>query len=337
MSAAAPVTAWTVEDTGWFPVTDAGSVGVVRRAAENLGRALNLSAERVGELALVSAELTTNLHKYAVDAVVHLRRVRYGEARGVEVLAIDSGPGMADLELSTRDGHSTSGSLGIGLGAVQRQATRVDGYTRPGRGTVLAASVWSEPPPPSAAEGLVRPIAGETVSGDAYAVRDSAGRLQAMLCDGLGHGPLAALAAEHASTAFGTAPDGGPRLVLEHLHRRLARTRGAVAAVVEVIGDTVHFAGLGNISAWVTDGGRRKAMTSMPGIVGNQRPEIKEFEYRLPPGAVIVMHTDGLTHRWDLTPYPGLLNRQPLLVAATLLRDAGRRHDDAGILVARAP
>ena len=78
-------------------------------------------------------------------------------------------------------------------------------------------------------------------------------------------------------------------------------------------------------------------MTSLPGIVGHQRPEIREFEYRLPPGAVVVLHTDGLTDRWELTPYPGLLDRQPVLVAATLMRDAGRRRDDAGVLVAKAP
>ena len=325
--------AMTVEHGGWYPVTDAGSVGVVRRAAAHLAAELELTEARLGELAIVSAELAGNLYKYAVDGVVHLRRLRCGEDRGVELVAIDAGPGMADLAVSVADGHSTSGTLGIGLGAIRRQATRVDAYSRPGRGTVLAASVWSAPPPASWAEGLVRPIAGETASGDGYAVRSDPDHRQVMLCDGLGHG----LAAQRATVEFGAAPPGGPRLVLEHLHRALARTRGAVAAVVDLAGDTLRFAGLGNISAWVTDGTTRRAMTSLPGIVGHQRPEIREFEYRLPPGAVVVLHTDGLTDRWELTPYPGLLDRQPVLVAATLMRDAGRRRDDAGVLVAKAP
>ena len=336
MTGTGPFAGWTAEGSGWFPVTDAGCVGVVRRAAEALAGQLNLSADRVGELALVSTELTTNLHRHAVDGVVHVRSVRCGGARGVELVAIDSGPGMADLAVSTRDGHSTSGSLGIGLGAIHRQATRVDGYSRTGRGTVLAASVWSEPPPAPLADGLVRPIAGETASGDGYAVRGDSGHLQAMLCDGLGHGPLAALAAERASAAFGSAPSGGPRLVLEHLHRRLARTRGAVAAVVDLVRDVVRFAGLGNIRAWLAGPTGRRGMTSLPGIVGHHYQEIKEFEYRLPPGGVVILHTDGLNDRWDLASYPGLLDRPPLLVAATLLRDAGGRRDDAGVLVAKA-
>src|SRR5207237_333202 len=118
------------EGFGWFPATDAGSVGVVRRAAGALGRRLDLAGERVAELAIVSTELGTNLHRYATSGLLHLRTLRCGEARGVELVAVDSGPGMADLPLSTQDGHSTSGSLGIGLGAVRRQATRADGYSR---------------------------------------------------------------------------------------------------------------------------------------------------------------------------------------------------------------
>jgi anti-sigma regulatory factor (Ser/Thr protein kinase) len=332
MTEPAPVIA---EGSGWFPVTDPGSVGVVRRAAEALGRRLDLAGERVAELAIVSSELGTNLHKYATGALVHLRTLRCGEARGVELVAVDSGPGMADLTVSTQDGHSTSGTLGIGLGAVERQATRMDAYSRAGRGTVLAASVWSDQPPPFAADGLARPIAGESVSGDGYAVRSDAGHLQAMLCDGLGHGPLAAAATRAAASAFRSAPAGGPRPVLEYLHRMLAHTRGAVIAVVDLVGDVVRFAGLGNISAWLAGPTGRRAMTSLPGIVGHQRRDIREFEYRLPPGAVVVLHTDGVTDRWDLGAYPGLIDHQPVVVAATLLRDAGVRRDDAGVLVAR--
>jgi hypothetical protein len=48
------------------------------------------------------------------------------------------------------------------------------------------------------------------------------------------------------------------------------------------------------------------------------------------------MHSDGLTDRWDLAPYPGLSERAPVLIAATLLRDHAKRRDDACVLVARA-
>ena len=58
---------------------------------------------------------------------------------------------------------------------------------------------------------------------------------------------------------------------------------------------------------------------------------------RKPNGVLeVVLHTDGVTDRWDLAAYPGLVTHQPVVVAATLLRDAGVRRDDAGVLVVKA-
>ena len=49
------------------------------------------------------------------------------------------------------------------------------------------------------------------------------------------------------------------------------------------------------------------------------------------------MHSDGVTDKWRLADYPGLAaGHTPLVVATTLLRDAGVRRDDATVLVARA-
>jgi hypothetical protein len=47
----------------------------------------------------------------------------------------------------------------------------------------------------------------------------------------------------------------------------------------------------------------------------------------------VVLHSDGLSGRWTFD--PGLTDRTPTMVAATLLREAGVRHDDAGVIVAR--
>jgi anti-sigma regulatory factor (Ser/Thr protein kinase) len=328
------------EDLDWWPVSDAGTVGAVRRAATALGQELGLPERRGADLAIVAAELTSNLHKHAVDGVVHLRALRCAGDVGVELVAIDAGPGMADLNLSARDGHSTAGTLGIGLGAIARQASELDAYSVPGAGTVLAAAVWGrQPPPPPWAQGLTRPIAGETVSGDGYTIRERDGRRQALLCDGLGHGPLAAAATQAAAAAFREAPAGRPATVLEHVHRSVSHTRGAVAAVIELDagGGSVCCASLGNVAGWVVGPAARRGMAVQPGFAGDrQRRTIREYDYPMEPDAVVVLHSDGLTDRWDLARYPGLLRRGPLVIAGTLLRDAGVRRDDAGVLVVRA-
>jgi hypothetical protein len=195
--------------------------------------------------------------------------------------------------------------------------------------------------PPAWYDGIRRPITGETVCGDAYAVREVRGRRQLMMCDGLGHGPLASMASQTAVAAFHAAPDGGPKEVLAYLHERLSGTRGAVAGVVEVDseGEEARFAGIGNVSAVVCAPAKtalpRRTMVSMPGIVGQHKRDIREFAYPLPPQSLVILHSDGLTDRWTLDDYPGLSDRAPIVVAATLLRDAGKRRDDAAVLVAR--
>ncbi|RKF27947.1 SpoIIE family protein phosphatase [Micromonospora globbae] len=329
-----------VTDRGiWFRL-EAGSTGsVVRRAAERLGQQLELGDARTADLAIVAAELSSNLAKHAEDGVLLLRPVRGEREAGVELVAIDAGPGMADLGLSSRDGHSTAGTLGIGLGAIARQASWFDGYSLPGRGTVLAVQVW-----PSDANGtpwvgaLTRPLSGEAVSGDGYAVRVADGRRQVLVCDGLGHGPLASAASDAAIAAFHAAPAASPAVVVEHLHRAMSHTRGAAVGVAELDppAGVLRYAGLGNITAQVVAGGRRRGLVSLPGIAGHQRPTVREYEYGLEPQDLLVMHSDGVVDRWQLDDYPGLAARSPLVVAATVLRDAGTRRDDACVLVARA-
>ncbi|GAA2218499.1 SpoIIE family protein phosphatase [Micromonospora olivasterospora] len=337
------MTADPVSDHGlWFRVESGSAASAVRRAAERLGRQLDIGDPRIADLAIVAAELTSNLVKYAEDGTLLLRPVRRAGRAGVELVTIDSGPGMADLTLSSRDGHSTAGTLGIGLGSIMRQTDWFDGYSTPGRGTVLAVRVWPRGAHPASswAEGLSRPLTGESVSGDGYAVRVAEGRHQVLVCDGLGHGPLAALATEAAQAAFRAAPAAPPDEVVRHLHRSMSHTRGAALAVAEldVYAGLLRYAGLGNIAASVVAvGERRRRLVSLPGIAGHQRPTVRAYDYPFPPGASLVMHSDGVSDRWQLDDYPGLAGRGALVVAATLLRDAGLRRDDACVLVARAP
>jgi anti-sigma regulatory factor (Ser/Thr protein kinase) len=302
-----------------------------------LAEELALDESKQNELAIIAAEMVSNLHRHADDGAVHLRSVRHEGDAGVQIVGIDSGPGMLDVAVSTRDGHTTAGSLGIGLGAIDRLATVTDTYSQPGTGTVLAATVWSaQAPPPSGVAAITRPIAGEELCGDGYATRLRAGRLQVMLCDGLGHGPLANVTTMALVAAFREAPDAGPARVLEYLHGVANQTRGAVASVIEVDAGATNLscASLGNIAGWIVSGRGRRGLTAQPGYLGDRtRRTIREYDYPLDESSVIVAHTDGLTDRWDLGVHPGLLTRDALVIACMMMRDAGVRRDDAGVLV----
>jgi anti-sigma regulatory factor (Ser/Thr protein kinase) len=325
----------------WFRVEASASASAARRMAERLAVELGLPENRTADLSIVTAEAAGNLAKHADQGHMLVRVVRTDQLAGVEIIAIDHGPGMADPLRSLDDGHSTAGTLGIGLGAVIRQASWSDLHSVPGRGTVLAAQVWpSAVPPQPWAAGLTRPLTGEQVSGDAFAVREAEGRYQLLMCDGLGHGGLAAAASQEAVRAFAEAPSSPPAAVVELLHRRLNHTRGAALAVAELDPEAglVRYAGLGNISGTVlVPGGARRGMVSLPGIAGHQRRQIRQFEYPIDRDGIVLMHSDGVVDRWNLADYPGLQSHSPTVIAATVLRDAGVRRDDAGVLVARLP
>lgn len=333
----------TAHDVAWVGVEESSAVGKARRAAAAIALQLGFPPARVAEVELAVTELGTNLVKHAQQGMLLLRSVRTVTDGLVEVVAVDSGPGMVDVASALRDGHSTAESLGIGLGAVQRLADSCQVFSSVGTGTLLVARFqlrrgagWSGIE--GVAAGVTRPFAGEQVCGDGYAVRRAGDRLLMMLCDGAGHGPLAASASQRAVREFCNSEAADADTLVRQIDRALAGTRGGAVAVAELDATprTVRFTGIGNISGSVVADGRRRGMVCLPGIAGHPVRTIRSFDYPLPSGAVIVLHSDGLSDRWTADTCAAVLGRPPLFIAMTLLRDAGTRHDDASIVVAKA-
>ena len=338
-SSAEPRDLVVADDVAWLRVDDESSPGTVRRHVTDLASRLGLEESRVGEVAIVATELATNLVKYARDGQMVLRLLRRGTSGGLQVVALDSGPGIRDLQAMFGDGESSSGTLGIGLGAVRRLASSHDAYSLAGSGTVVVATFWEDGSThvePFA--GLTRPVDGEVECGDAYAVRRAGAGYLLMVCDGLGHGPLAAHASSEAVRIFRSSSDSSPATLLSRIDAALAGSRGAAIAIgyVEPANRRLTYAGVGNVAGRIEGGGqRRRGLISTPGIVGHRMRPGRDMVYELPASAAVVMHSDGLTPKWEVTDYPGLLEHSPLVVATTVLRDAAVRHDDCGVLVFR--
>ncbi|WP_034263240.1 ATP-binding protein [Actinospica robiniae] len=330
--------------------------GQARRAAAQFARRAALGADRISEIELAVTEVAVNLNRHAEDGSLLLRLLRTAAGPTVELLAIDHGPGIADLATARRDGYSSAGTLGVGLGVVQRMADTFDVQSLMGRGTVLLARFQDRadaPYPEPAVVGLTRPLSGETVCGDAWAVRTvgepaeaepageesdpGAEQLLVVLCDGLGHGPLAARASAHAVTAFRRAAATEPTEIVRALHSAMAGTRGGALGVARIDLRTrrVSYCGVGNISAFIVTDLGRSSLLSAPGIVGHHLPRLRGFEADLPAGASLVLHSDGLTERWDPSSMAGLLRHPGTVIAAQLLREAGVRRDDAGVVVVK--
>ncbi|WP_439673438.1 ATP-binding protein [Embleya sp. MST-111070] len=89
------------EDVAWFRDNLVGA----REAASRLAARIGMGEHRAGEVALAMSEAASNLVKHAVDGAIVLRIVRTGQHAGIEVLALDSGPGMADVGAAMLDGR----------------------------------------------------------------------------------------------------------------------------------------------------------------------------------------------------------------------------------------
>jgi anti-sigma regulatory factor (Ser/Thr protein kinase) len=326
--------------TDWYRIDSDSAVGSVRRAGIRLANQLGFTEQRAAEVGIVASEISSNVWRHGERGSVAVGTVLRAGAAGVQITGIDRGPGMADTRASGRDGHSTRGTLGVGLGAIERLSSSYEVSSHPRVGTVIIAALWPEATTPDDdldVSALTRPIDGEDVCGDAVAATRVGGHLVAVVADGLGHGPMAAAASTEAVRALHDAASYDPATVLRAMDTRLVHTRGAAVAVASIDAEfrLMRFAGIGNIGAFVDDGERRHTALSQPGIVGHYAPPARTIDFELSRQSVVVMHSDGIREGFDLQTLSGLPDRPAAVIAATILRDAASRPDDAAVLVAR--
>ena len=314
-----------------------------RRPARNvaeLARAAGFSETDEGKVSIAVTEAAGNIVKHASSGELLVSCAR--RPSRLEIIAIDRGPGMRTAT-AMRDGYSTAGSPGTGLGAMQRLASEFGVFTAPGAGCALRLAFGPNgtvPPAKGLQIGAVcLPKPGEVACGDAWEARSSADRFAMLLADGLGHGPDAATAAQAATGVLRKPAHAGaaPADLIAAAHGELRATRGAAVGIAEVkfTEGTARFAGIGNISASVRSGEASRQLVSHNGIVGGNVRKIQEFEAAWSADALLIMHSDGLGTHWDLAAYPGLAAQHPALIAAILYRDFSRKRDDVTVVVAK--
>jgi anti-sigma regulatory factor (Ser/Thr protein kinase) len=322
-------------------ISHASDVAAGRRAGQKLADALGFDDTRGGRLAIIITEAATNILKHAGAGTLYVCVAQSLAGPGIDVLAVDSGPGIADLAGSLVDGVSTTGTAGTGLGALRRLADEFDVYSAPGKGAAFFMRLWRDAPATLGSEvdvgALCVPFPGEEACGDGWAVSCDARGATLLAVDGLGHGPEAARAADAAVATLVLHRGAEPGALIAACHDALRGTRGAAlaAARIDYQAGELRFAGIGNIAGAVFDGDTRRALVSHNGIVGHNMRKVQEFTVACPPGALCILHSDGIQTQWDLGAWPGVQGRSPALAAALLMRDFTRGRDDAMVLAVR--
>lgn len=325
------------------PVRHDSDVGAARRATRRFSEAAGLEREAVEEIVLAVSELASNLVKHGKGGTVTLSRVTANERMGVMLEVCDQAPGIPDINQALADGFSTVGSLGTGLGAVNRLMDEFDIVSTLGHGTRIVCRKWvrehprSMGPCPMDVGAASRPRFLEAANGDAFVIKKWDSSLLTGVIDGLGHGP-------HAHGAARAARDYIERhfdLPFEQMFRGVDRacrgTRGVVMALARFDWDRacVTSASVGNIEARVFPASRTNYFEVRRGIIGSNAPKPIVKEHPWPVQNILVLHSDGLRSHWSLDEFPALLDQPAAEIAQGLLRALGKDDDDATAVVVR--
>lgn len=324
-------------------VDDPSQVALARRAAADLATVSGFDGEDRSRVELAATELATNLFAHAGGGTLIVQPERGGGPPGLLLLALDHGPGFRNVAAALRDGFSTAGTPGNGLGAIQRTADHLDVYSVPARGSVVAARFGPGPSTQAGARRSLRwtalsvPRAGEDANGDLVVVTSARDPFRVTLIDGVGHGPAAATGSGTGARALLGRPEAGPADLVDALGVTLRGTRGAVAASAQVhlAARVLTYAAIGDVCGSLVGPERSTGLVTLDGTVGLTRrwarPHVEPWSER----SLLVMHTDGIADRWSLDDHPGLSLRDPALICGVLMRDYATRADDATVLVVR--
>lgn len=317
----------------------------IKREIHSQAVRASFSQRQVAEIDIIVSELTSNLIKHAGQGELLFRMQDTGGASRFEVISIDSGPGIADIARMQKDGVSSTRTLGQGLGAIGRLSNFSQLYSIPGWGTIVYSMVETqarkekEPAP-----GLIDVRAlcinkpREEVCGDGFGVKQNRKLTSILFGDGLGHGKHAKEAIDAARDFFFESKETDPVEIIRELHQDVRRTRGlvSVVAVADFVARQWTVCGVGNINARFYSGVGYKNYMSYNGTIGLTIPNsMKATIVPIEANQYLVMCTDGIQSRWDLSRYPSILKYDSMVLAAAIYKDYSRGTDDSSILIAK--
>lgn len=327
-------------------ITDESIIGYTRRELKQLCD--EYGYETVKENAsIVVTELASNGIKHAKDSCILLKPIDKGKARGIEIVYLDKGPGL-EIEKVQKDGFSTAGSLGVGLGAIKRLSSECHLYSQHGKGTCIVCRLYEKSTtPPLAVKNLLSlekfeysyiclPVSGEEHCGDDVALYICKDYALVFVADGLGHGDFANQAVVKAKEIFYENTDKEPAAIIEKIDKALYSTRGAAVSIAKIIPveQKVVYSGVGNISGAII-GQKRVNMVSHNGTLGMGNNKVQTFVYPWQKNNVLIMHSDGVSSKWSFEEYPDVLGKDLSIIGGVIFRGYHRPKDDAAILVVK--
>jgi phosphoserine phosphatase RsbX len=315
---------------------------LARRKGRELAIELGFSQVDATLIATAISELARNILAYAGAGEIALSTVHDRERDGVTVIALDSGPGIVDVEAALQEGFSTMGGLGMGLPGARRLMDDFEIESEVGGGTRVSMTKWK----PSFRHGPILEwgvaawsLPGQKESGDLAVVKPFRHGALAAAIDGLGHGIEAARAARIAGDVLEEFAGEPVDRLVQRSHRALHGTRGAVMSLAcfDARAGTMSWLGVGNVEAVLvravgTPSAPGYPMLLRAGIVGYRLPPLTPTLHPVRRGDMLVFATDGIRSGFAET---NRLVGRPAEIANRILTSANKGTDDALVLVSR--
>ena len=311
--------------------------------ARSYAGSIGFSSTDCDEIALVVSELGSNLVRHAKGGTIKLSQIEAAGRMGIRIETEDFGPGITDVERALTDGFSTAGSLGFGLGTVNRLMDDLEVYSRSPTGVHLVSQRWMRPQRKELrAEDLrfgaaTRPYRYLPENGDAFVIMQWERFALAGVIDGLGHGPFAQRAAQSARQYLEQHFDQPLDSLFRGVQRACRATRGVVMALArfDLARNLLTVASVGNIEVRLFGSTEHFSLIVRRGVIGLNAPSPAILEHPWTPQCILVMHSDGLRSHWNWSEFPELYTAPPDVIAQRLLHALGKVEDDATVVVAR--
>ncbi len=326
-----------------FRADDRSYFALLKKEIRHFAAASGLGSVKLANLDIIISEMTSNLNKYGNAGELLVGVVNVREKTYLEILCIDSGIGMSDPLRMVTDGHTSSTSMGIGLGSIKRLSDYFELYSQKDWGTIILSRILlSSAVFAKTSVDHVRPLIikmpGEVVSGDGTCYKSDSEYFYILVADGLGHGQLANLAVNEAAQAFNSSREHLPSKIIRAIDDKIRKTRGIVAtvAVYHFASKKWKVAGVGNIMTKFYSYLGSKNVMSYNGIVGHTLPNtINDHEVDGAHYPQAVFCSDGIKSKWDLAKYPHILRYDLSVQTAALYKDYARHTDDMSVVIAK--
>jgi len=341
-----------------FKINNDWDIGHTRRYIVQESKKLGFNTIELGEISIVINELCTNFIKHkAVEGTLLFDIYEETDSVGIEITAQDKGPGIKDVDEIMKDGVSSKGTMGGGIGAIKRLMDSFEIHSNyndskyisfdskhtelESMGTLIRLRKSPRNSPKLKENDikfsiLSRPYPGMGVNGDYYYIKKIKYRCIFAVIDGLGHGIEANSSSKLAAEIINDNIHKPIQDILSSVNKGLVCTRGVVAGIIiiDTLKKEFEYSAVGNIEFRYILNGTTERFIHTNGFLGAySNNKIKVHKKTYEKDAIITMCTDGIINKWDF-PYLDTHLNNPAVPANSILKNFGKDTDDATILVA---